>query len=224
MADQSKRLVDLSHVIEAGMVTYKGLPAPIICDYWSRAASAALYDDGATFQIGRIDMVANTGTYLDAPFHRFEEGADLAGIDLASAAAIDGLVIRKPHAAGLAIDAQDVAGIDVRGKAVLFHTGWDEYWRTDAYYENHPYVTAAAARLLAQGGARLVGIDSHNIDDTRARSRPVHTILLGAGILICEHMTNLAAIPDEGFHFNAVPPKIAGMGTFPVRAFASVTA
>jgi arylformamidase len=223
MADQTKRLVDLSHVIEAGMVTYKGLPAPIVCDYWSRAASAALYDDGSTFQIGRIDMVANTGTYLDAPFHRFEEGADLAGIDLASAAALDGVVVRKPYSAGSAIDAQDVAGLDVRDKAVLFHTGWDEHWRTESYFENHPFLTAAAARLLAQGGAKLVGIDSHNIDDTRARSRPVHTILLSAGILICEHMTNLGLMPSEGFHFFAVPPKIVAMGTFPVRAFASVT-
>ncbi len=216
------RLVDLSHAIEPGMVTYKGLPGPIVCDYWSRQASAALYDDGSTFQIGRIDMVANTGTYLDAPFHRFEEGTDLAALELGSIAALEGMVIRKPHARGLAIDAPDVASYEVRGKAVLFHTGWDEHWRTNAYFENHPFLTAAAARLLAQRGARLVGIDSHNIDDTRARARPVHTILLGAGVLICEHMTNLSALPDEGFRFSAVPPKITGMGTFPVRAFAEL--
>ena len=215
-------LVDLSHVIEHGMVTYKGLPAPLVCDYWTREASAALYDDGSSFQIGRIDMVANTGTYLDAPFHRYAEGADLAQLDLASLAGLDGLVVRAPHAQGLAIDVPDIANLEARGRAVLFHTGWDEHWRTDAYFENHPYLTAAAARLLVQKGARMVGIDSYNIDDTRARARPVHSILLAAGIPIVEHMTNLAALPDESFRFTAVPPKISGMGTFPVRAFAEL--
>jgi kynurenine formamidase len=223
MADQeSGRLVDLSHVIEHGMTTYKGLPAPIICDYWTREASAAHFDDGSSFQIGRIDMVANTGTYLDAPFHRYAEGKDLAGLDLGAVASLQGLVVRKPHDQGLAIDAHDIAGLEVRGKAVLFHTGWDQHWRTDAYFADHPFLTAAAARLLVQGGARLVGIDSHNIDDTRGRSRPVHTVLLGAGVLIVEHLTNLAAVPDEGFRFSAVPPKLAGVGTFPVRAFAQL--
>lgn len=222
MAYQEKRLVDLSHVIEAGMITYKGLPGPILCDYWTREASAALYDDGSTFQIGRIDMIANTGTYVDSPFHRYADGADLAGLALGSLAALEGLVVRKPYADGLAIDGGDVAGLEVRGKAVLFHTGWDEHWRTEAYFENHPFLTAAAARLLIEAGARLVGIDSHNIDDTRVRTRPVHSLLLGAGIPICEHMTNLGALPDEGFRFTAVPPKIAGMGTFPVRAFAEI--
>ncbi len=222
MADQGKKLVDLSHVIEPGMVTYKGLPGPLVCDYWTRQASAALYDDGSSFQIGRIDMVANTGTYLDCPFHRYADGADLAQIGLAAMAGLEGLVIRKPQTSGLAIDVADVAGIDVRGMAVLFHTGWDEHWRTDAYFENHPFLTAAAARLLVEGGARLVGIDSHNIDDTCRRARPAHTILLGAGLLICEHMTRLGDLPDSGFRFSAVPPKITGMGTFPVRAFAEV--
>jgi arylformamidase len=223
MADQeSGRLVDLSHVIEHGMITYKGLPAPIICDYWTREASAAHFDDGSSFQIGRIDMVANTGTYLDVPFHRYAEGKDLAGLDLGAVASLQGLVVRKPHDQGLAIDAHDIAGLEVRGKAVLFHTGWDQHWRTDAYFAEHPFLTAAAARLLVQGGARLVGIDSHNIDDTRGRSRPVHTVLLGAGVLIVEHLTNLAAVPDEGFRFSAVPPKLAGVGTFPVRAFAQL--
>jgi kynurenine formamidase len=222
VADQGKKLVDLSHVIEPGMVTYKGLPGPLVCDYWTRQASAALYDDGSSFQIGRIDMVANTGTYLDCPFHRYADGADLAQIGLAAMAGLEGLVIRKPQTSGLAIDVADVAGIDVRGMAVLFHTGWDEHWRTDAYFENHPFLTAAAARLLVEGGARLVGIDSHNIDDTCRRARPAHTILLGAGLLICEHMTRLGDLPDSGFRFSAVPPKITGMGTFPVRAFAEV--
>ena len=224
MADQEKRLVDLGHVIEHGMVTYKGLPGPLVCDYWTREASAALYDDGSSFQIGRIDMVANTGTYLDAPFHRYEQGADLAQLDLGSLASLDGVVVRVPHADGLAADTSAIANLEVRGRAVLFHTGWDVHWRTDPYFENHPFLTAAAARLLVQKGASLVGIDSHNIDDTRARARPVHSILLAAGIPIVEHMTNLAALPDEGFRFTAVPPRIAGMGTFPVRAFAELSA
>ncbi|HEX8654928.1 MAG TPA: cyclase family protein [Allosphingosinicella sp.] len=213
------RLVDLSHVIEHGMVTYKGLPGPHICDYWTREHSAGFYEDGSTFQIGRIDMVANTGTYLDAPFHRYADGADLAQLALVQLASLAGLVVR---AEGPAADADAFEGLDVAGKAVLVHTGWDRHWRTPAYYEDHPYLTEAAARLLAERGARLVGIDSHNIDDTRGRSRPVHTILLGAGVLVCEHLTNLAALPDSGFLFSAVPPKVAGMGTFPVRAFAEI--
>jgi kynurenine formamidase len=218
MADKdAKRLVDLSHVIESGMTTYKGLPGPLICDYWTREHSAAFYNDGATFQIGRIDMVANTGTYLDAPFHRYAEGDDLAALGLERLASLPGLVV---HADTMAVDVDAFEGLDVTDKAVLVQTGWDRHWRTDAYFNEHPFLTGGAARLLADRGARLVGIDSHNIDDTRARSRPVHTILLGAGILICEHMTNLGALPDEGFAFTAVPPKIAGMGTFPVRAFA----
>ena len=217
MAD---RLIDLSHMIEHGMTTYKGLPGPHICDYWTREHSAGFYEDGATFQIGRIDMVANTGTYVDAPFHRYADGADLAALALESMAGLPGLVVRSE---GPAIDADAFAGLDVAGKAVLVHTGWDRHWRTEAYFDGHPFLTAAAARTLAERGAVLVGIDSHNIDDTRRRTRPVHSILLGAGLLICEHMTNLGALPDEGFRFTAAPPRIAGMGTFPVRAFAAVS-
>ena len=213
------RLVDLSHAIEHGMTTHKGLPGPQICDYWTRAHSAQFYDDGSTFQIGRIDMVANTGTYLDAPFHRFEDGPDLAALELESLAELPGLVVRSD---AVAVDADAFAGLDVAGKAVLVHTGWDRYWRTGAYQTGHPYLTEAAARLLADRGARLVGIDSHNIDNTARRARPVHTILLGAGVLIVEHMTNLGALPANGFTFTATPPKIAGMGTFPVRAFAAI--
>ena len=215
---QGKRIVDLSHLIEDGMTTYKGLPGPHICDFWTREMSGRFYDDGATFQIGRIDMVANTGTYLDTPFHRYADGDDLAGVGIERLAGLPGLVIRaESHTA---IDAGAFEGRDVAGKAVLFYTGWDRHWRTEAYQSGHPFLTEATARLLAERGAALVGIDSHNIDDTSGRSRPVHTILLGAGILICEHMTNLAALHDEGFAFTAAPPRIAGMGTFPVRAFA----
>jgi arylformamidase len=216
---EKQELVDLSHKIEHGMTTYEGLPGPHICDYWTREGSAAHYDDGSSFQIGRIDMVANTGTYLDAPFHRYADGADLAGLDLAQLASLPGLMVR---AETRAIDAELFEGLDVAGKAVLVHTGWDRHWRTDFYAHGHPFLTEAAARLLAERGAALVGIDSYNIDDTGRRTRPVHTTLLGADIPICEHMTNLAALPDAGFAFTAVPPKIAGMGTFAVRAFAAI--
>jgi kynurenine formamidase len=211
--------IDLSHRIEHGMVTYQGLPAPHICDYWKREDSAGNYDDGSTFQIGRIDMVANTGTYLDTPFHRYAEGDDLAAVGLERLACLDGLCVR---AEATAVGAELFEGLDVAGKAVLVHTGWDRHWRTEAYFTGHPFLTEGAARLLAERGAALVGIDSHNIDDTRPRGRPVHTILLGAGILVCEHLTNLGAVPDSGFRFTAAPPKIAGMGTFPVRAFALI--
>jgi kynurenine formamidase len=214
------RFIDLSHVIEDGMTTYKGLPGPQICDFWSRARSAEFYDDGSTFQIGRMDMVANTGTYLDAPFHRFAEGADLSALDLAQLAGLECVVVRSE---GPEIGPEAFEGRDLGGKAVLVHTGWDRHWRTEAYQTGHPFLTEGAARLLVDRGARLVGIDSHNIDDTAERRRPVHTLLLGAGILICEHMTNLGALPDEGFRFYAVPPKVAGMGTFPVRAFAAIS-
>jgi kynurenine formamidase len=221
MADPGKaRLIDLSHTIEDGMVTYKGLPGPHICDFWTREASAANYDDGSTFQIGRIDMVANTGTYLDSPFHRYAEGRDLAALPLESLAQLDALVIRRPFDQGLATDVEHLETADVGGKAVLIHTGWDCHWRTDAYAVDHPFVTRAAAEWLVANGATLVGIDSHNIDDTRVRARPVHTLLLGADIPICEHMTGLDQLPVSGFRFSAVPPKIAGMGTFAVRAFA----
>lgn len=213
-----RRLIDLSHAIEHGMTTYKGLPAPHICDYWDRESSAALYDDGSSFQIGRIDMVANTGTYLDAPFHRFADGADLAGLALDRLAGLEGLVVA---AAGREVDADAFDGLDVGGKAVLVRTGWDRHWRTDAYSEGHPFLTEGAARLLAERGAALVGIDSYNIDDTSVRRRPVHTVLLEAGIPICEHMTGLDRLPPA-FRFTAVPPKIRGMGTFPVRAFAEI--
>ena len=221
MADRaSERLIDLSHVIEHGMVTHKGLPGPHICDYWSREASAANYDDGSTFQIGRVEMVANTGTYVDSPFHRYAEGRDLSELPLESLADLDGLVVRRPFENGLAVDAEAFAGLDLRGKAVLVHTGWSRFWRTDAYLNDHPFLTEVAARALVEAGATFVGIDSHNIDDTRSRARPVHTLLLGADIPIGEHLTGFEQLPDRGFRLSAVPPKIRGMGTFPVRAFA----
>ncbi len=214
--------IDLSHTIEAGMETYKGLPGPVICDYWSREDSRANYDDGSTFQMGRIEMVSNTGTYIDAPFHRHADGCDLAGLSLDSLAELEGIVVRRPFEGGLATDAEHLEGLDLAGKAVLIATGWDRFWRTPAYFSDHPYLTEAAALWLVGQGAAFVGIDSHNIDDTRGRSRPVHTHVLGAGIPIGEHLTGLSALPDTGFRFHAVPPRIVGMGTFPVRAYAVV--
>jgi len=223
MADRSaERLVDLSHVIEQGMTTYKGLPGPHICDFWTREESAANYDDGSSFQIGKIDMVANTGTYVDSPFHRYADGKDLSELALESLAELDGILVRRPFENGLAVDADAFEGLEVRGKAVLVATGWDQHWRTDAYFTNHPFLTEAAASALVEGGAAFVGIDSHNIDDTRVRARPVHTVLLGADIPIGEHLTGLDQLPATGFRFSAVPPKIKGMGTFPVRAFAII--
>jgi len=221
MADlEEKRIVDLSHVIEHGMTTYAGLPAPQICDFWTRESSASNYDDGSSFQIGRIDMVANTGTYLDSPFHRHADGLDLAELPLSSLADLPGLVVRRPWENEIGTDAAHFEGLDVRGKAVLVHTGWDRHWRTDRYGTDHSFLTVEAAEWLIGHGAALVGIDSNNIDDTRVRARPVHTKLLGANIPICEHMTGLGSLPDTGFRFSAVPPKIRGMGTFPVRAYA----
>jgi arylformamidase len=215
-----KRFVDLSHAIESGMITYKGLPAPLICDHLSREQSRAHYAPGTEFQIGRITMVANTGTYIDSPFHRYADGADVADFDLETIALLDAVVVRVTGMAGRAILRRAFAPFDVRGKAVLVHTGWDTHWRTDQYFEDHPFLTADAATFLRDAGARLVGIDSFNIDDIADTSRPVHTTLLGAGIPIVEHLCNLAALPAAGFSFSAVPPKVRGIGTFPVRAFA----
>ncbi|OGX90857.1 cyclase family protein [Hymenobacter coccineus] len=214
------RYVDLSHTIFDGLVTYKGLPAPIICDYLSREDSRKFYAPGTEFQIARLDMVANTGTYLDCPFHRYADGPDLSQLALADVADLEGLVVRAPHAT--AIGADYFQGKALRNRAVLVHTGWAQHWNTEQYFEQYPYLTAEAAEYLRDSGAALVGIDSHNIDDTTGKSRPVHSTLLGAGILIVEHLCCLDQVPDEGFRFTAVPPKVKGMGTFPVRAFAKV--
>jgi kynurenine formamidase len=215
------RFVDLSHEIEHGMVTYRGLPAPQVRDWLSRDASRARYSAGTTFQIGSIELLANTGTYIDAPFHRYEDGADVAGYALEAVADLPGIVLRATDRTGRGLDAEVFAKHEVRGKAVLVHTGWDAHWRTDTYSAGqHPFLTRGAVEHLARAGAALVGIDSLNIDDDKDGTRPAHTILLGAGIAIVEHMTNLAALPDAGFRFFAVPPRVKGMGSFPVRAFA----
>ena len=216
------RFVDLSHTIEHGLVTYKGLPAPIVCDYLSREASRAKYAPGTEFQIGKIEMVTNTGTYLDCPFHRYADGKDLSEIAIAAMTDLDAIVVRAPHTPAQAIGPEAFRDKEIRGRAVLVHTGWDAYWNTPRYYEGGPFLTADAALYLRDCGVRLVGIDAHNIDDTHSGERPVHTILLGAEILIVEHLCNLGALPNEGFAFSATPPKFKGAGTFPVRAMAKL--
>jgi kynurenine formamidase len=212
--------IDLSHALSDGMVTYPGLPGPTIGDHLSREASRGTYAAGTEFQIGRIDMVANTGTYLDTPFHRYEDGWDLADLELAAVADVPAVVVR---ARGLSVIEPEVFADRVfAGAAVLFDTGWDQHWGTDAYLSGHPFLTGDAATALVDGGARLVGIDSLNIDDTATGERPVHSLLLGADIPVVEHLTGLDRLPEHGARFFAVPVKVRGMGTFPVRAFALV--
>ena len=215
----NSQLIDLSHAVEDGMITYKGLPAPIICDYLSREASRARYAPGTEFQIGKIEMVANTGTYLDCPFHRYADGDDLSQLKLESVADLDCVVVRATKRREPAIDRLPIDLASLKGKALLVHTGWDAHWRTDQYFEDHPHLTEELAAQLVAAGVVLVGIDSFNIDSVADGTRPVHSALLGAGILIVEHMRNLAAVPDRGARFFAVPVKIKGMGTFPIRAF-----
>jgi arylformamidase len=216
------RLVELSHPIHHGMVTYPGLPAPEIGDHLTRETSRARYAPGTEFHIGRISMVANTGTYLDTPAHRFADGADLAALPLDRLVDLDGLVVRLPDGV-TAVDHLLLAPYEVAGKAVLIHCGWDRHWGTEMYgSSSHPHVTAGGAAWLADHGAALVGIDSLNIDDTAGQTRPVHTTLLRHGIPIVEHLRGLEALPPHGFRFHAAPPMISGMGSFPVRAYAIV--
>jgi arylformamidase len=244
-------LIDLSHTIEDGMITYKGLPGPVLSDYLSREDSRAHYAPGTEFHIGKIEMVANTGTYLDSPFHRYPEGQDLSTLNLESLANLEGVVVRHVSSAERelelatfkdtrpatpifidshlanerAITAPEIEHLDVKGKAILFHTGWDMRWRTEGYANGkHAFLTAEAAEHLAQSGAALVGIDSFNIDDTTTGSRPAHSILLASGIPIVEHMCGLRELPDANFRFFAVPAKVRRFGTFPVRAFAILPA
>ena len=217
----SNTLIDVSHPVEEGLITYKGLPAPLICDYLSRDDSRKHYAPGTEFHIGKIEMVANTGTYVDSPFHRYADGKDLSQLPLSSLANLNGVVVRKKHQVR-AIDKSAFDGVDVRGKAVLIQTGWDEHWKTDRYFQGHPFLTKEAAEHLVRSGATLVGIDSLNIDSTDDPARPVHSILLGADIPIVEHLCNLGSLPDAGFRFFAVPVMIRKFGSFPVRAFAIV--
>ena len=204
------------------MVTYKGLPGPVIGDHLTREASRPLYAGGTTFQIGKIEMVANTGTYVDAPWHRWADGADLSELPLDRLAGREGICVAAPHARGLAVDEELLEGQEIGGRAVLFFTGWSAFWGTPSYIQRSPHLTSSAASFLAARGAAIVGIDAHNIDDTEDLTRPVHSILLRAGIPVVEHLCNLEALPASGFRFFAVPVKVKGMGTFPVRAFAEI--
>jgi arylformamidase len=217
------KYIDLSHTIEEGVTSYRGLPAPIICDYFSREESKAFYEEGTTFQIGKIEMVSNTGTYLDTPFHRYEHGCDLSQILIEQTADIEAIVVKVPFEENLSIGPEYFHGLALQNKAVLVQTGWDIHWNSDAYFNNNPFLTEEAALYLVSQKVKLVGIDSHNIDDTSGKTRPVHTILLKNEILIVEHLTNMSQIPEnKAITFSATPPKVKGMGTFPVRAFVKV--
>ena len=214
------KLIDLSHTIFDGLITYKGLPAPVICDYLSREESKKFYEEGTQFQIGKIELVANTGTYIDCPFHRCENGKDLSEVELERFVDLDAITINAKDVTK--IDIKYFEGKNVTGKAILVYTDWAKYWNTERYFENHSYLTKEAAEYLRDQKVRLVGIDSYNIDDTKGKSRPVHTRLLGSEILIVEHMCNLDKLPESGYTFSAVPPKFKGVGTFPARAFAKI--
>jgi kynurenine formamidase len=218
VGSSDRRHIDLSHVVEDGMTTYPGLPGPVVCDYLTRERSRELYAPGTEFQIGVVTICANTGTYVDSPFHRYPDGTDLSELPLERLAGLDAIVVDVP---GQAAGADLFREVDVSGRAVLVRTGWHRHWRTPAYLSGHPFMTGTAAEYLADEGALLVGIDSLNIDDTNDGSRPVHSTLLAAGIPICEHLADLSALPADGFRFSAVPVPIKGMGTFPVRAYAS---
>ena len=215
----TSKLIDLSHEVEHGMITYKGLPAPIMCDFLSREESRKHYAEGTEFNIGKIEMVANTGTYVDSPFHRFADGIDLSELPLESLADLEGIVVQVKDTER-AISSEVFYGLDLKGKAVLIHTGWSRHWRTDQYFEGHPFLTRDAAQYLADSGAAFVGIDTYNIDDTTDGTRPAHTILLGNRIPICEHMCGLENLSDSRFRFHAAPVKVKAFGTFPVRAYA----
>jgi len=222
MAERQRRLVELSHSIRHGLVTYPGLPGPEITEHLGREKARGLYGPDTSFHIGRISMVANTGTYVDSPFHRFATAADLAAVPLERLADLEGIVVRAPPDGRRGIEREDLGGADVRGKAVLLHTGWDRHWETAAYGVDAPFLTAGATQWLVDQGAALVGIDSVNIDDVGDKLRPAHTGLLRAGIPIVEHLCGLEQLPESGFRFHAAPPRVERFGSFPVRAYAVV--
>jgi arylformamidase len=221
MAGDGRTRIDLSHVVEDGMPTYPGLPGPIVCDYLSRERSRTIYAPGTEFQIGVVTLCSNTGTYVDSPFHRYPDGIDLSELPLDRLADLDAVVVDVPEGRR-EIDADAFRGLELGGRAVLVRTGWHRHWRTPAYASGHPFVTEAAAQQLVSAGALLVGIDSLNIDDTSTGERPVHSTLLAAGVPICEHLADLTLLPAQGFRFSAVPVRMKGMGTFPVRAYATL--
>ncbi|MET8139920.1 cyclase family protein [Sphaerisporangium sp. NPDC005288] len=224
--DAAKRhYIDLSHVVRHGMVTYPGLPGPEICDHMTREDSHEKYAPGTEFHIGRITMVANTGTYLDAPFHRFSQGQDLAELDVSRLVDVPGLCLDVTGEKEPGVGLEQLAGLEVTGRAVLIRTGWDVHWGTESYgAPGHPFLSGEGVRWLAERQPSVVGIDSVNIDDMADATRPAHTALLAAGIPVVEHMTGLDRLPAQGFRFHAAPVAVSGMGTFPVRAYALVDA
>ena len=222
MSVSGRRLIELSHVIRDGLITYPGLPAPVIEDHLSREGSRSHYAPGTEFQIGRITMVAHTGTYVDTPAHRYADGLDLAGVGLERLVDLDTVVVDVRGACGRAVGAEAFLPYDLSGRAVLVLTGWSQHFGTPGYATGHPFLAATAAAYLVEAGAVLVGIDSLNIDDISGGERPTHSTLLALGIPICEHLTNLDQLPATGARFSAAPPRVEGMGTFPVRAWAVV--
>jgi arylformamidase len=216
------RIIDLSHPIVDGMETYPGIPGPRISEFLSREGSREHYDEGTEFHIGRIDLVANTGTYVDVPWHRYSDGEDVASFPLENLVALEGVVVEPVMRDGRVITAEGLPP-DLGGKAVLFRTGWSRHWGSEEYLTGaYPYLAAETAEAVGDRGAVLVGIDSLNVDNNRRRVRPVHSLLLGRGIAIVEHMTNLGELPAGGFELSAAPPPIHGLGSFPVRVFAVV--
>lgn len=219
-------VIDLSHPIEAGLVTYPGLPAPTITPYLTREDSRTRYAEGTEFAMDVITMIGNTGTYLDAPFHRYADGGDLASLDLRTLVGLRAEVFHvrdawTPEQRG--IRAATFGDRDLAGAAVLIDTGWDRHFGTPRYGSGAPFLTEEGARSLVDAGVALVGIDSLNIDDTESGGeRPAHSILLAGGIHVVEHLTNLDAVPARGARFTAAPPAVRGFGTFPVRAFATL--
>ena len=225
----SRRIVDLSHPIHDGMVTYPGIPAPVLGAHLTFDESAAHYAAGTEFSIGTISMAANTGTYLDTPAHRYRDGEDLARLSLERMVDLDGVVVRarqRSSAGGRAIEESDLIsaldGVQLAGRAILIETGHSDQWGTPGYFVDHPYLTDDAVEYLVAAKPSLVGIDSLNIDSTHTGRRPAHSWLLAARIPVVEHLTGLDQLPDSGFRFTAAPPAVQGMGTFPVRAFAVV--
>lgn len=220
---RSYRLVDLSHDIVEGRVTYPGQPAPVFTSHLSREGSRAFYSEGTEFTLDLITMIGNTGTYLDSPFHRYEDGADLSALTLDTLVDLPTVVITRPFTQGRVVGVEEFDNVSLDGCAVLIRTGWDTFFGTEAYGIAAPYLSEAATERLVECGAVLVGIDSVNVDDPLPNGpRPVHSRLLGAGIHVVEHLTGLESLPPTGALFTAVPPKVRGFGTFPVRAFAKV--
>jgi kynurenine formamidase len=218
----TRRAVDLSHEIVDGMATHPGIPGPTISAFLTHEASIGRYADGTTFEIGRIDLVTNTGTYLDTPAHRFPGRGDLASLELARVVDLDGVLVDCRGRSEKAIGRDAFEGVDIAGRAVLVATGWDAHWGTEAYLSDNPFLAGDAAQHLVDYGAALIGIDSLNIDALTDPRRPAHTAILDAGLPLVEHLTGLDQLPSHGWRFFAAPPRVRGMGTFPIRAFAIV--